>query len=95
MQSYPTFMDSESTVSGSKFSSVTKSQRKMNEHPWKLFHGYCIGCLSTAATKSLAEGIGGRGALLRLQLEGGMDRGAEGLGDCEAIGHTVSAVRIQ
>lgn len=82
-------MDSESTVSGSEF-----SQRKMNEHPWKLFHGYCIDCLSTAATKSLAEGMGG-GALLWLQLEGGMDHGAEGLGDCEAIGHTVSAVRIQ
>lgn len=30
------------------------------------------------------------GALLRLQLEGDMDHGAEGLGDCEAIGHTVS-----
>lgn len=35
------------------------------------------------------------GALLRLQLEGDMDHGAEGLGDREAIGHTVSAVRIQ
>lgn len=35
------------------------------------------------------------GALLPLQLEGDMDHGAEGLRDCEAIGHTVSAVRIQ
>lgn len=57
--------------------SVTKSQRKMNEHPWKLFHRYCIGCLSTAATKSLTEGIWGE--VTSAAAGGAMDRGAVGL----------------